>query len=246
LLFRLANARAKRSVAVSPAVLDYLRNTARIPEQKLRLVVNGISPPMLVPEAERQQLRESLGLPPDALVLGSVGRINDSIKRFSDLIVALARIAKRHPSLHLLIVGGGHDQPMLEALAGKHGLSARVRFAGYRHDVGPMYSIMDLFALASARESFGLALVEAMFSCLAVVATNVGGIPGIVVDGETGLLVPVADPEALAVAISSLVEDPDTRARMGAAGSARARRLFGAERYVRDVEALYEELSAQA
>jgi glycosyltransferase involved in cell wall biosynthesis len=244
LLFRLANARAQRSVAVSPAVLSYLRGTAHIPERKIRLIVNGISAPVLLAEAERRNLKQALRLPADAFVVGSVGRVNDSIKRFSDLIAATADIAAKHPKLYLLIVGDGHDRPGLEALATQLGVSERVRFAGYQHDVGPMYSVMDLFALASARESFGLALVEAMFSGLAVVATNVGGIPGIVADRETGLLVPVANPQALAVAISSLVSDAAQRDRMAAAGLARAKSLFGAERYVKDVETLYEELVA--
>jgi glycosyltransferase involved in cell wall biosynthesis len=242
LLFRFLSVRAERCVGVSPAVLGYLRSV-RIPERKTRLIVNGISAPRLLSESERADLRRSLDIPSDAFVIGSVGRLADDHKRFSDLIKALPELVRRIPRAQLLIVGDGRDRKMLETLSADLGVGAHVRFAGYQHDVGPMFSIMDLFALASERESFGLVLVEAMFSGLAVVATNVGGIPGIVVPDVTGSLVPVAQPAALAAAISTLAADDARRHGMGRAGQLRAQELFGAERYVRDVEALYRELS---
>jgi glycosyltransferase involved in cell wall biosynthesis len=238
----LLSVRADRCVGVSPAVLGYLHSTARIPEHKTRLIVNGISAPLLASTTERVTLRASLEIPADAFVIGSVGRLDDGHKRFSDLIRAMPALLNRVPSALLLIVGDGRDRQLLERLAADLGVTACIRFAGYRHDVGPVFSIMDLFALASERESFGLVLVEAMFSGLPVVATEVGGIPGIVANGETGLLVPVGAPAALADAVATIANDAARRSGMGQAGAARAHRLFGAERYVKDVELLYKEL----
>jgi glycosyltransferase involved in cell wall biosynthesis len=242
MLFRLLSRRAERCVGVSPAVLRYMQTKAKLPVAKTRLITNGISAPVLSSASQRESLRQALGLPPTAFVVGSVGRLADDPKRFSDLIRALSQLAPALPQLFLLIVGDGKDRGMLEQLSESLGVADRVRFVGYQSDVGPMFSLMHVFALASARESFGLVLVEAMFSGLPVVATNVGGIADIVVPGETGLLVPTHEPRALAEAIQRLSTDGESRQRLGRAGLLRAEQMFGAARYVNDVDALYQEL----
>lgn len=242
LLLRILAHRAKRCVAVSPSVMEYLTQRARIPASKARLIVNGTLAPKLIEASARQALKVSLGLDPTSFVVGSVGRLSDSHKRFSDLIRALALLTRQNTNLHLLIVGEGRDRAMLETLAQSLAVSDHVHFAGYQSDVGPMLSIMDVFALASERESFGLVLVEAMFSALPVIGTNVAGIRDIVVHEGTGLLVPALDPAALAAAIQRLHADADLRNRFGQAGRSRAESCFGAPRYVRDVEALYREV----
>lgn len=238
LLFRALAARADVCVGVSPAVVEYLRDVARLPAPKVRLVMNGISAPQLR-TAERVQIREELSIPNDALVVGSIGRLSNWHKRFTDLLVAMHELRHAHPNAHLLIVGEGSDRAMLEAKRDALGLSRHVTFSGYQSDVGRMLSVMDVFALASEGESFGLVLVEAMFAGLPVVATRSFGIPSIVLDGETGFLVPVEDPAAIAAALSRLLNDQSLCRRLGAAGLQRARAEFSAERYVADVEGLY-------
>ena len=146
----------------------------------------------------------------------------------------------------LLIVGDGPDREMLANLAISLGVHESVYFAGYTAYPQPFYAVMDVFALASATEAFGLVLVEAMFASLPVIATRVGGIPGIVEDGYNGVLVPPFSPERFAEEIAMLVSDEKLRFEMGRRGKARAQEMFSAERYVADVDNLYQCLAAKA
>ena len=234
--------RADVCVGVSPAVVDYLRDTAKIPEHKARLIMNGVREPVFPPASERAELRRALGIPEDRIVIGSVGRLLDSHKRFTTLMAAVRTLTERHPRLHLLIVGAGTDRELLERRRAELGLEHYVTFSGYESSVGRALRVMDLFALVSERESFGLALVEAMYAGLPVVATRVGGIPSIVNHEETGLLVPVDDVSAIASSLDRLLSDAELRARFGNAGRERAHSHFSAERYVGDVAELYREL----
>jgi glycosyltransferase involved in cell wall biosynthesis len=132
---------------------------------------------------------------------------------------------------------------MLLALTKEQGVEHRVHFAGYQGETRPYYELMDVFALASAYEAFGLVLVEAMFAGLPIVATRVGGIPTVVAEDETGYLVAPRSPPALAARLIELALDPAMRHAMGTKGRARARAEFRAERYVRDVDSLYQRLA---
>jgi len=105
-----------------------------------------------------------------------------------------------------------------------------------------MYGIMDAFALVSAWEGFGLVIAEAMFCGLPVIGSRVGGIPDIVVDGETGWLVPACSPPSIAEAMLALRVDSERRQRFGRAGKSRAQECFSAERYTAEVEAFYTRL----
>jgi glycosyltransferase involved in cell wall biosynthesis len=241
-LFRLLALRADRCVAVSPAVAAYLRD-AGLPPRKIELIVNGVAAPS-VPRDARARLRRELGIPEHAIVIGSVGRIYDAWKRYSDLIRAVATLNRS--DAHLLIVGDGPDVGALRELARSLRLDGTVTLAGHRDDVGPMYAVMDIFALASDAESFGLVLVEAMFAELPVVATRVGGIRDIVMEDETGFLVSVGQPSELARAIRRLAEDPILRRRFGEAGLARAERSFSSNRYTAEVAGLYRRLVSGA
>jgi glycosyltransferase involved in cell wall biosynthesis len=144
--------------------------------------------------------------------------------------------------LHLVIVGDGPERGNMEALARSLGVDGRVRFAGYREDVGNAYGAMDVFALVSAREGFGLVVAEAMLAELPVIATAVGGIRDIVEPGQSGLLIDPKDPAAVAGAIRELYGDPALRQRLASAGQRRAREHFSAERYAADVDAFYRRL----
>jgi glycosyltransferase involved in cell wall biosynthesis len=186
---------------------------------------------------------KSLGIKPDDFIIGSCGRLVDEHKRFSDLIRALSLVRRQYQNAKLLIVGKGPDEPMLRNLAVELGVSDNVLFTGYQSETRPYYEVMDVFALASAHEAFGLVLVEAMYADLPIVATRVGGIPMVVKDGETGFLVEPKAPAELADRFMELIKNTALRKSMGLRGHERAVAHFGAERYVREFDELYQRLA---
>jgi glycosyltransferase involved in cell wall biosynthesis len=157
-------------------------------------------------------------------------------KDFTTLLEALARV--RAPC-HTVLVGDGPSLPAISAAVQEDGLFERVELLGARADIPELLARSDVFVLSSRSEGFPVSILEAMAAGLPVVATDVGGIAEAVEDGETGLLVPAADPEALACALERLVSDADLRRRLGAAGRARALRLFDVTRYRRAYVELY-------
>jgi glycosyltransferase involved in cell wall biosynthesis len=148
--------------------------------------------------------------------------------------------------VHWILVGDGELRGELEAQARRLGLAPHVRFAGWRDNVAEVLALADVFVLPSESEGFGRVLVEAMAMGRPVVATNVGGIPDIVLDGETGLLVEPADPAALASAVGALLDEPARAARLGAAGRARAESTFSLGAHVDAVERVYDEIIGRA
>lgn len=244
-LYRMLTALGDKAIAVSPATQRYLVQTLGLPADKVVTVLNGVTDPPPPSLADIAHVRASMtGWSPNQLVLGCVGRLLDSHKRFSDAIRALPGIRAAGIDARLLIVGEGPDQDMLAALAEELGVTALVFFAGYQGDTRPYFGAMDILVHPPATEAFGLVLAEAMFARLPVVATRVGGIPDVVADGETALLVSPGQPEALAEAIIRLARDPAERATMGEAGLARARAKFGADRYAQTIDKLYTEVLA--
>ena len=232
--------------AVSPVVERYLTGTLRLPARKVSLVVNGVPVPPPPAPGRAAAIRASHGIAAGAFVIGTVCRLVDEHKRVSDLIRAMPAIAAGCRDPHLLVVGDGDDRAMLETLAGQLGVAARVHFCGYQAVPADFYPAMDVFALASAHEAFGLVLVEAMHAGLPVVATRVGGIPWVVEHGATGLLVDSGSPAMLASCLLELHASPASRRAMGQRGRLRALSEFGEDRYVRDIDSLYMKLLDRA
>lgn len=244
-LYRMLTVLTDLSVAVSPATRHYLVETLGLPEARVRTILNGVPEAAPAARAEVDAIRAEAGPRAGSLVIGCVGRLYDSHKRFSDAIRALPAVRAVGVDATLLIVGEGPDEPFLRELAQELGLSAFVVFAGYRGDTRPYFEAMDLFLHPPATEAFGLVLAEAMFARLPVVATRVGGIPTVVEDGVTGVLVPPAVPAAIAREVVTLARDASRRANMAQAGYHRARTLFSAERYVADIDQLYQDVLLQ-
>ena len=191
----------------------------------------------------REAVRRELGLPPGAMVLGTVGRLAP-IKGQRYLLEAFAALRQSAPRLQLLLVGDGELRADLEQLAERLGCREQTRFLGLRRDVPELLAAMDLFALPSLNEGMGRVLLEAMALELPIVATEVGGIPDLVEDGETGLLVPPGDSVALGEAIQRLLAAPELAKRLGRQGKARATPHYSQEAMVARIEALYRELLA--
>ncbi|MCC6763825.1 MAG: glycosyltransferase family 4 protein [Deltaproteobacteria bacterium] len=194
-------------------------------------------------------VRRELGVPAEAPVVGIVGHIQGW--KGQDLVVqAMARLRDRHPELRCLIVGGVHRQggayaERLRRRIVDERLERRVLLTGARRDVAACIDAMDVAIHSSTNpEPFGRVLIEAMALSCPLVAPREGGPLEIVVDNETGLLVPPRDPDALAAAIERLVLDPDLRRRMGAAARARVEAVFGIRHHVRAMEAIFDEMLA--
>lgn len=242
---RLLFKRSRAVIGVSPAVVAYLRERVGVPPDKLRLVNNGVAEQPLPTPRALADLRAGLGLAADAFVIGSVGRMQDDHKRFSDLLRAMPTILAHVPGARLLLVGEGVDRPAYEAMADGLGIRDKMRFAGHVADPGPYYHLLDLFVLPSATEAFGLVLAEAMLAGVPVLGSAVGGIPFVLGEGAGGRLFPPFRPDIIAAEILRLHDDPEERRRLGAAGQARARAEFTAARYASQIAALYRELAGR-
>ena len=243
-LLQLLCLRSSAVIGVSPSVADYLRNIAHIPARKVKLINNAVWPAPDLTLSQLQEYRQSLGLKDTDFVIGSVGRVFDEYKRFSDLIRALKILHDQgFVQAKLLIIGGGPDEQVLANLAAEFGLTKSVIFAGYQAEARHYYPLMDVFALASISEAFGLVLVEAMLAQVPVIATSVGGMPYVLGQGKAGILVPPNSPHDFAKAIFSLYQNPLQRQKIAEAGRMRAELEFSAERYCNEIDALYESLA---
>ncbi len=224
--------------------------TLSLPETtRVEVVPNFVDPEEFHPEEGRPDVRRLFpalswagSAPPAVLLHASNFR---AVKRVGDAVLALAQVLKTRPAA-LILVGDGPEREAVERLAASLGVSGRVAFLGEQLQMGRLLPQADLFVLPSEQESFGLAALEALASGVPVVATNVGGLPEVVRHAETGWLVPVRDPAALAAAILKLLADEPRRAAMGRAARADALARFRPEPVVGRVEGLYRELLARA
>jgi len=182
-------------------------------------------------------IRRALGLEADTPLIGAASRLAP-VKGLTYLVDAMPEILRRCPGAHLALAGDGEEGAALKAQAAARGVAPRIHFLGFQDDVDAVIAALDVFVLPSLNEGMGRVLVTAMALGVPVAATRVGGVPDVVEDGRQGLLVPPADPAALAVAVAALLEDRPRAAAMGAAGRARAHR-FSLEVMLERLEALY-------
>ena len=187
------------------------------------------------------RLRAELGLGGSVPLVGIVARLV-TIKAHEVFLEAAATLSRALPESHFVVVGDGERRSQLAAHAERLGLAARVHFLGWRRDLDRIYADLDLVALTSRNEGSPVSLIEAMTAARPVVATRVGGVPDLVEDGVTGLLAPPGDAATLAEAMRALLQDPERRRAMGAAGRKQVAPAFGAERLLTDMDALYTDL----
>ena len=213
--------------AVSDAVARSIRRPRLLPRwlsmPEVEVLAHGIDELVGETKDAHSRAREVLGLRDDELVIGTVGSLTPK-KDQATLIDAAALLAPKHPSLRVVIVGGGRLEAQLASNVRRLGLEKTISMVGCRDDVLQILPAFDVFALSSRYEGLPLALVEAAATGLPCVATSVGGVSEVVEDGETGLLVPPADADALAGALDKLLRDPELRSKMGERATARAGR----------------------
>jgi len=235
------------AIAVSEATKrDWLART-RMAADRVVTIHNGIDSGRFGRKLSRQAARPQLGLalPPEAVVVGGVGRLQ-AAKGFRYLIEALAILAAEFPTLHLVVAGTGASATELVAHAQRLGVEKRVHWLGFQPDVGLVLDACDVFVLPSLCETLGYALLEAMAHELPAVGTSVGGIPEVIVPGETGFLVAPRDAASLAQSLRPLVKCGELRERLGRAGRERVQQHFREDDMVQKTLAVYRQLAASA
>jgi sugar transferase (PEP-CTERM/EpsH1 system associated) len=246
LLRRAAYAMADAVFTVSVELRAYHAKQAWVSQKHIRVIHNGVDTARFSPRPEiQQEVRRRFGLSAHAFVVGAVGRMV-SIKDYQTLLRAAELLAGKGVDLQVVFVGSGPELSGLQqtAEASAH-LSGHVRFLGTVPDTAEILNAMDAFVLPSLSEGMSNTLLEAMASGLAVVATNVGGNPELVVDGSSGYLFPPGDSQALASVLEELSRDPERRCQAGQAARRRALDEFSLDGMISNYRNLYLELGAR-
>jgi glycosyltransferase involved in cell wall biosynthesis len=232
---------ATRFIAVSDADAARMVMHEKVPLEKVVVMPTAYVPRPLTSETE---LRSELGLAPGTPLVGTAIVLRPQ-KAVEVLLEAHARLLKSMPDAHLAIAGDGPSRAELERHAGSLQLGGRVHFLGRRNDVDAILRSLDVAVLSSDFEGKPLFVFECMANRTPLVATAVGGLPEMVRDGETGVLVPPRDPEALADAVGRLLIDREHRASLAAA-AADELSGFTIEAVTRRFADLYETLAGEA
>lgn len=239
---RLTNSRiCSVMVAVSAQVREYALRREGAKDSRVVVIQNGIEAPARTAGKSRVAAREELGIPKGGLLLLTVGRLTVQ-KGHTVLLDAIAQISARAPQTYFAFAGDGPRRAPLEAQAARLGITERVRFLGVRSDVAALLFASDVFVQPSLWEGLSLALLEALFAGLPVVATRVEGVVDVVEDGVSALLVPPNDASALAVALARVFEDATLRARLAAAGQTRSEANYGIDQMCKAYESLLQGL----
>jgi glycosyltransferase involved in cell wall biosynthesis len=236
------SARQDLIIAISDHIARFTVTRGVRHPARVRRVYHGIEPTVTEAlERDGQRIRAELGLGPADFLVGNVGRLAPQ-KGQRHLIAAMPLLLERVPRAHLVIAGDGDLKEYLREVSVEVGVAERVHVLGPRRDVPALMHALDVFAMPSIWEGFGLVLLEAMAAGRPIVASRVATIPEVVVDGSTGVLVPAGDPAALAEALVSLAEVPDLARAYGQAGRERLRTHFSIDKMVGDTALLYREL----
>ena len=231
-----------RLIAVSEQVKNDLVRYGVAPAAKIAVVPLGFElTPFLTSERFKGAFKEELGLDSSTKLVGIVGRIFP-IKNHRLFLDTAARLARKDEHVHFVVVGDGILRPEMERYARELGLGSRVHFTGWRRDLPRIYASLDVLVISSDNEGTPVSAIEAMASEVPVVATRVGGLPDLIIDGVTGYLVPPRDPDALAAAVARILQDSQTAARLGTAAREHVRERYVLERLIADVDQLYQEL----
>jgi len=244
LMEQIASTWAHHIVTVSYANYEEIGKRRIAPLEKVTVIREGIELSNYDIKVDRDAKRKELSVPGDAKVVGMVARL-EAAKGHTYLIDAMPEILKAVPESFFVLVGRGHLREQLEARVREFGVQDRVVFTGFREDMLEIMNIFDLFVLPSLWEGLGIVLLEAMAFRLPIVASRTGGITDVVVDGETGLLVPPRDSDSLAQAITALLKDGGRARKMGEEGFIRVSKEFRDSVANEKMMELYEKLIKQ-
>ncbi|QDV82897.1 Putative glycosyltransferase EpsD [Stieleria magnilauensis] len=238
---RILIGQSDRCIAVGEQVKSALIRNEGLPADRIDVIYNGIDLEAFTPSALlRKQFRDELRLRDFEIAVVQVARLHP-LKDHATALRAFT-LLDSDPQIRLFIVGDGDQRPQLESIVDKFKLNRRVTFLGERTDVGGLLNAADLFLLTSISEGIPLTLIEAMATSIACVATRVGGVPEVVVDGETGTLVEAGNASGIAHAIRRLANDSELRRQFGASGLVRANLHFGDQAMHASYRSLYREM----
>ena len=238
-LLRVLTPKMDHVIAVSSSIVRKLEDEGRV-GAPVTLIYNGIDLERYDHQLPCCTLREEYGLPPEGPMVGVVARL-EAEKGHPTLLDAWPHVLAEFPTATLLIIGEGSRREALEAQVARLGIASSVIFTGRRDDVPAVTKALDVAVLPSYREAQGLTILEAMALSRPVVASNVGGIPEMISDGVTGLLVPPHEPLALADAVVRLLRDHPLADTLGRAGHDLVHERFCVQLMARAVETIYDE-----
>ncbi|WP_119072342.1 glycosyltransferase [Aggregatilinea lenta] len=234
--------RTDAGIAISDAIRRFSIEVEGARPDQIRTIHYGLNPASIdAPAGMRTQLSEQIGAPPDALLVGSVCRLIEQ-KGLMDGLRGFAQVARDVPEAHYVLAGDGPLRGALEAEAIQLGVADRVHFLGWRDDARAVMSALDLLLAPSLWEGFGLVFLEAMALGVPILSTCVSAIPEVVIDGETGWLVPPHDADAVAVALREALVHPPLLMARGRAGRQRLETHFTVERMVDQTVEVYRSL----
>ena len=238
--------RADRIIAVSNATARHLRAQQIVNDDRITVVYNGVDVDRfarVLNSFDRAAFLRSKGLSPECFLAGSIGELR-TLKRHDDFIGAAAIIAQQFPETQFVLAGvdpssSGEVRKQLEQLVVQLRLESRFHFLGWLDDAEQWLAAMDVFVSASETESFGLAIAEAMIAETAVVATATEGAQEVIEDQKTGVLVQIGNIAHIAVAVSSLIIQPQRRKQLAARAKESVAAKFSLQRMVDEIEKLY-------
>lgn len=238
LLHRWVSLPCKKLIALSEHVKKYMLATGIRDANKIEVVYYGLDWSKYDNLGDYSYIRKEFKIGEEEKLIGTVARLTEQ-KGLNYLLKAFARVLETEPKCKLIIVGRGGLEKELKDLSRKLRIEDKVIFTGFRKDIPEIMSNIDIFVLPSLWEGLGLVLLEAMAAKKPIVATNVGAIPEIVLDGKTGILVLPANTEALADGILRLIKQRNLAKTMGEAGRERLEVHFGIEKMVKKTERIY-------
>ncbi len=231
-----------RIIVVSKRQKRFLHDVEGIPNSKMIVIYNGVDMKKFhLNYYHKTIMRKKLGLKQNYKIVGTVGTLRP-VKGHDHLIKAAAAIVRKYPNIYFLIIGDGPCRKRLETIVAELGLQETVIFLGNRNEIPELISVFDVFVLSSNEETFPNAILEAMAAEKPVVAMNVGGVSEIVVDGQTGILVPKGNVSKLSDAIIKLITNQDIARKMARDGRNRVEKYFSMERMVNERENLFRTL----
>lgn len=241
---RVLQRRTDQFLAVSEKIRERMIEEGGISAGKIEVMRNGIAVNGIYSEAQKTEIRKKLNIPQQAVVIGSVGRLEPR-KDYASFVSVCCKVLAARPQTYFILVGDGICRDSLEKQAAEFGMEKSFCFAGTQENSKEWIAAMDIFVLSSLTEGISISLLEAMDLAKVCVVTEVGGNPEVIQHGHNGRLVAKSNPSRLAEEILSVIDHPEEAKRMGQNARQTVLEKFSVDRMMRDMERVYEGISGK-